>query len=277
MELREFVLAAIKEDVGDGDHSSLASIPANKIGMATMKAKETGIIAGVSIGKEIFEMIDPELHVNCLLSDGDTVNFGDIIMTIEGSCHSILKAERLVLNVMQRMSGVATTTNKYASIISHTSARVLDTRKTTPNMRFFEKEAVKIGGGTNHRFGLYDMIMLKDNHVDFAGGIDAALNATASYLKENNKDLKVEIETRNLEEVKAVLANGKADRIMLDNFTPEETKIAVETIKGRMETESSGGITLSTIKDYAETGVDFVSVGALTHSVKSLDISLIVE
>ena len=266
---------AFAEDIGDGDHTTLCSIPADAIGKANLIIKETGILAGVKIGVDVFNKLDPKLAVDVLIKDGTKVNPGDIVFTVEGKVQSILQAERIVLNIMQRMSGIATTTNRYVALIDGTNAKVLDTRKTTPGMRMLEKQAVKIGGGMNHRIGLFDMILLKDNHVDFAGGIKKAIVGAQTYLKENNKQLKIEIEVRNIDELNEVLNLGGVDRVMLDNFTPEETREAVQIVNGRVELESSGGITIETIRDYAETGVDYISVGALTHSVKGLDMSLI--
>ena len=266
---------AFAEDIGDGDHTTLCSIPANAMGKAKLVIKETGVLAGVDVGATVFHKLNPELKINILINDGSQVEPGDVVLTVEGKIHSILQAERIVLNIMQRMSGIASTTRKYVALIEGTGAKVLDTRKTTPGMRMLEKQAVKIGGGENHRIGLFDMILLKDNHVDFAGGIEKAILGAQSYLKENNKQLKIEIEVRNLEELNEALNVGGVDRIMLDNFTPEKTKEAVEIVNGRVALESSGGITIQTIRDYAETGVDYISVGALTHSVKGLDMSLI--
>ena len=269
-----FIELALAEDVGDGDHSSLACVPNSVSGKAQMLIKEGGILAGVEIGVSIFKKVDTKLLVTVLLSDGTSVKQNDIAMTVEGSRQSILKAERLVLNVMQRMSGIATYTNKIVQLIDGTKTKVLDTRKTTPLFRTLEKQAVKIGGGENHRFGLYDMIMLKDNHIDYAGGIKAAVTKTKEYLNSTGRDLKIEVEARDLNEVKEILAIGGVDRIMLDNFNYSDTKTAVEIIGNTCETESSGGITIDTIRAYAECGVDYISVGALTHSIKSLDISL---
>lgn len=269
-----FIELALAEDVGDGDHSSLACVPNSVSGKAQMLIKEGGILAGVEIGVSIFKKVDTKLLVTVLLSDGTSVKQNDIAMTVEGSRQSILKAERLVLNVMQRMSGIATYTNKIVQLIDGTKTKVLDTRKTTPLLRILEKQAVKIGGGENHRFGLYDMIMLKDNHIDYAGGIKAAVTKTKEYLNSTGRDLKIEVEARDLNEVKEILAIGGVDRIMLDNFNYSDTKTAVEIIGNTCETESSGGITIDTIRAYAECGVDYISVGALTHSIKSLDISL---
>ena len=264
---------AFAEDIGDGDHTTLSCIPADAMGKSKLLIKGDGILAGVEIAKEIFHRFDPELKVTVLIGDGSEVKPGDIAMLVEGRIQSLLQTERLMLHVMQRMSGIATMTHRYVERLKGTKTRVLDTRKTTPGMRMLEKEAVKIGGGVNHRIGLFDMILLKDNHVDFAGGIANAINRAKEYCKAKGKDLKIEIEVRNLDELKQVLDNGGVDRIMFDNFTPEQTRKAVEMVGGRYETESSGGITFDTIRDYAECGVDFISVGALTHSVKCLDMS----
>jgi nicotinate-nucleotide pyrophosphorylase (carboxylating) len=273
-EADELIDIGIKEDLGDGDHTSLSCIPNDAKGQAKLLVKEKGILAGVEIAKLVFAKIDPTIKFSQFLNDGDSINIGDIAFSVEGNAQNILRAERLALNFMQRMSGIATQTNVYASIIAHTNAKVLDTRKTTPGLRYFEKLAVKIGGGENHRIGLYDLIMIKDNHIDFAGGITEALLKTYQYLKETNRNLKVEVEARNLEEVKEIMGTGLGNRIMLDNFTIEDTLKAVALIDGKYETESSGGITLETINSYAECGVDFISVGALTHQIKSLDLSL---
>ena len=266
---------AFAEDIGDGDHTTLCCIPEDAVGQSRLLIKEAGILAGVRAAKEIFKRFDPSLKMDIHIHDGARVEPGDVPFTVQGGIRSLLQTERLMLNVMQRMSGIATITRRYVDAIAGTGTqtRVLDTRKTTPGMRLLEKEAVKIGGGTNHRIGLFDMILLKDNHIDSCGGIDNALNRCADYLAQHGLRLKVEIETRSLDEIQQVLDNGKADRIMLDNFSVEETRKAVKLINGRCETESSGGITLDTIRQYAECGVDFISVGALTHSVKSLDIS----
>jgi len=247
------------------------------MGVAKLTAKDNGVIAGIEVAEKVFTKLDSSLKFTPLLKDGDTIEPGKLIFTVEGSEISILSAERLVLNIMQRMSGIATQTRKYVEAVKGTKTKILDTRKTTPGFRIFEKEAVKIGGGTNHRFGLFDMIMLKDNHIDFAGGIEKAIDSAISYLKENNKNLKIEVETRSIDDVRRVLNHGGVDRVMLDNFTPEQTIEAVKLINGAVEVESSGGITIETIRDYAECGVDFISVGALTHQVKSLDMSLTVE
>ena len=273
-EADELIDIGIKEDLGDGDHTSLSCIPYDAKGQAKLLVKEKGILAGVEIAKLVFAKIDPTIKFSQFLNDGDSINIGDIAFSVEGNAQNILRAERLALNFMQRMSGIATQTNVYASIIAHTNAKVLDTRKTTPGLRYFEKLAVKIGGGENHRIGLYDLIMIKDNHIDFAGGITEALLKTYQYLKETNRNLKVEVEARNLEEVKEIMGTGLGNRIMLDNFTIEDTLKAVALIDGKYETESSGGITLETINSYAECGVDFISVGALTNQIKSLDLSL---
>lgn len=271
---KSFVQSALQEDVGDGDHSALATIPANKKGKCRLLVKEDGIIAGVEAAKEIFKIIDPKFKFVQLIKDGQKVKVGDIAFTIEGSSQKLLTAERLVLNVMQRMSGIATKTNHLQALCKGTKTKVIDTRKTTPGFRFFEKWAVVIGGGANHRFGLYDMIMIKDNHIDFAGGIIEAIDATHSYLKKTKKKLAIEVETRTLNDVKLILNKGGVQRIMLDNYSIADTKKAVQLINGKYEVESSGGITEKTIASYAKCGVDFISVGALTHHVKSLDLSL---
>lgn len=273
-EIHDFILRALQEDIGDGDHSSLASIPEGTQGKAQMLIKDQGIIAGLELAKIIFHLNDPSMDVRLFLHDGMEVKKGDVAMEVEGSVHAILRAERLVLNLVQRLSGIATRTFEMNKLIEGTGCTLLDTRKTTPGLRLLEKWAVKMGGGANHRIGLYDMIMLKDNHNDYAGGITKAVNNTLAYLKEKELHLKIEVETRNLEEVKEALATGKVDRIMLDNFSVEAMKEAVSLIDGKVETEASGGITEDTIRAYAETGVDFISVGALTHSVRSMDISL---
>jgi nicotinate-nucleotide pyrophosphorylase (carboxylating) len=272
--LREFISESLAEDIGDGDHSSLACIPSNATGKAKLLIKEKGILAGLRVAAELFAVADKDLKLEIILADGIPVVPGDIAFYITGSQQSILKSERLVLNIMQRMSGIATSTHEYVSRIEGLKTRILDTRKTTPSLRFLEKEAVRIGGGMNHRMGLFDMIMLKDNHIDYAGGIEKAITATREYLKKNNLDLKVEIEARNIDDVRKIISAGGADRIMLDNFSVKDTAAAVKEIAGRIETESSGGITLETIRSYAECGVDYISVGALTHHIKSLDMSL---
>lgn len=261
------------EDIGDGDHTTLSCIPATAIGQSQLIVKENGVLAGVEVARKIFKAFDPELKMTEFISDGAEVKVGDIAFVVEGRIQSLLQTERLMLNVMQRMSGVATRTSQYVKMLEGTKTRVLDTRKTTPGLRLLEKEAVKIGGGVNHRIGLYDMILLKDNHVDFAGGIDKAILRAQDYLKEKGKNLKIEIEVRSFDELAQVMAIGGVDRIMLDNFSVENTSKAVEIIDGKFETESSGGITFETLRQYAECGVDYISVGALTHSVKSLDLS----
>ncbi len=265
---------AIAEDIGDGDHTSLACIPDTEKGTVKLLVKENGILAGTEIALKIIAKIDANLKTEVFIKDGSKIKVGDITLKISGRVISILQAERLVLNFMQRMSGIATQTAAYANLISDLKTRVLDTRKTTPGLRIVEKLAVLAGGAVNHRMGLYDMVMIKDNHVDFAGGIANAINSVNSYLKSKNKNIKIEIEVRNFEELNQVLATGKVHRIMLDNFTTEDTKKAVELIGGRYETESSGGITFDTLRGYAECGVDYISVGALTHQIKSLDLSL---
>ncbi len=270
----ELIKLAFKEDIGDGDHTTLSTIPETATGKVQLIIKENGILAGVEVALQIFHAFDPELKVTVFITDGSEVKYGDIAFTVEGKTQSLLQTERLVLNVMQRMSGIATTTRKYVDKLKGTKTRILDTRKTTPGMRILEKEAVAIGGGTNHRIGLFDMILLKDNHIDFAGGIENAIMRAKEYAKNKGKELPVEVEVRNFDELNEVLTIGGVDRIMLDNFNVENTRKAVELVNGKYEIESSGGITFDTIRDYAETGVDFISVGALTHSVKSLDMSL---
>lgn len=272
-DLIPFLQRAFAEDIGDGDHTTLSSIPADVVGKSRLIIKEAGVVAGVEVAKEVFNYFDPELKVTQFITDGSEVKPGDIVFEVEGLVHSLLQTERLMLNIMQRMSGIATVTRKYVKELEGTHTRVLDTRKTTPGMRLLEKEAVKLGGGVNHRIGLYDMILLKDNHVDFAGGIENAIHRAKDYLKANNKNLKIEIEVRSLDELERVMNVGGIDRIMLDNFDLRTTREAVKRIDGKYETESSGGITFSTLRQYAECGVDYISVGALTHSVKSLDIS----
>lgn len=264
---------AFAEDIGDGDHTTLCSIPTEATGAQKLLVKEAGILAGVEVAKKIFHRFDPELQIEQFLNDGDEIKPGDVAFIVRGKVRSLLQTERLMLNVMQRMSGIATTTAKYMKLLEGTGCKVLDTRKTTPGMRMLEKAAVKIGGGKNHRIGLFDMILLKDNHVDFCGGITNALDRAKAYLKENNKNLKIEIEVRNFKELDEALSHGGADRIMLDNFSVEDTRKAVEIINHQTEVESSGGITIETIRNYAECGVDYISVGALTHSVKCLDLS----
>lgn len=264
---------AFAEDIGDGDHTTLCCIPGDAMGKSHLLIKEDGILAGVEVAKRVFARFDPTLQVEVLIGDGSPVKKGDIVMVVSGKIRSLLQTERLMLNIMQRMSGIATMTHKYVERLKGTKTRVLDTRKTTPGMRMLEKQAVKIGGGVNHRIGLFDMILLKDNHVDFAGGIKNAIERCHKYLEEKSLDLKIEIEVRNFDEIQQVLDCGGVDRIMLDNFSVEDTKKAVKMIDGKYETESSGGITFDTIRQYAECGVDFISVGALTHSVKGLDMS----
>jgi len=272
--LKEFILKSLAEDVGGGDHTSLACIPESAEGKAKLIIKEKGILAGIRVAKELFPAVDKNLKLELLLDDGAVIVPGEIAFYVSGRQQSILKAERLVLNIMQRMSGIATVTNEYVSQLKGLNTKILDTRKTTPGFRFLEKEAVRIGGGINHRMGLYDMILLKDNHIDYAGGIINAIEKTREYLRKNNLNLKIEIEARSIEDVRTILATGGVDRIMLDNFSVANTLLAVREIGGKFETESSGGITLSTIRSYAECGVDFISVGALTHHIKSLDMSL---
>lgn len=269
----DLIKLAFAEDIGDGDHTTLCCIPATEMGKSQLIIKEDGVLAGVEMARRVFKAFDPELKMTVFIEDGAEVKKGDIAFVVEGKVQSLLQTERLMLNIMQRMSGIATTTRKYVKQLEGTKTHVLDTRKTTPGMRMIEKEAVRIGGGMNHRIGLFDMILLKDNHVDFAGGISKAINRAHAYLKEKGKNLKIEIEVRNFDELEEALQTGGVDRIMLDNFTPENTREAVRRVAGRVELESSGGITFDTLRDYAECGVDYISVGALTHSVKSLDMS----
>ena len=269
----DLIKLAFAEDIGDGDHTTLCCIPATEMGKSQLIIKEDGVLAGVEMARRVFKAFDPELKMTIFIEDGAEVKKGDIAFVVEGKVQSLLQTERLMLNIMQRMSGIATTTRKYVKQLEGTKTHVLDTRKTTPGMRMIEKEAVRIGGGMNHRIGLFDMILLKDNHVDFAGGISKAINRAHEYLKEKGKNLKIEIEVRNFDELEEALQTGGVDRIMLDNFTPENTREAVRRVAGRVELESSGGITFDTLRDYAECGVDYISVGALTHSVKSLDMS----
>ena len=273
--LDELIKSALREDIGDGDHSTLACIPASAVNAAKMVAKADGILCGAEVGQRVFNLVDGSLKVVMLKHDGDALAKGDIIMTIEGHAGSILTAERTALNYMQRLSGIATETHRMVRMLDGLHTRLLDTRKTTPNMRLLEKYAVACGGGTNHRIGLYDMVMLKDNHIDFAGGIEQAIDRTHNYLETKGKDLRIEIEVRDLDELQRVLDHGGVDRIMLDNFDVAMLREAVRRIDGRYETEASGGITEATLRAYAETGVDFISVGALTHHIKSLDISLV--
>ncbi len=272
--LNQLIDTAIKEDIGDGDHSSQSCIPETATGKMQLLAKEEGILAGVEIAAFVFKKFNPNILIDIFIEDGASIKPGDVVFTVEGNIVDLLKAERLVLNIMQRMSGIATNTSIYVKQLSGLHTKVLDTRKTTPGLREIEKLAVKIGGGVNHRMGLYDMIMLKDNHIDFAGGIAQAVEKVKAYLKEKGKDLKIEVEVRDFNELNQVLAIDGIHRVMLDNFTPADTKKAVELINGRLETESSGGITFETLRDYAECGVDYISVGALTHHIKSLDLSL---
>ncbi len=280
--LDELIRMALLEDVGDGDHSTLACIPPTALGTAKMVAKQDGILCGMEVGERVFHFVNDSfykssvpLKVTCLKNDGEEVRKGDVLMIVEGASGVILTAERTALNYMQRLSGIATETHRMVQMLEGLNTRLLDTRKTTPNMRLLEKYAVKCGGGTNHRIGLYDMVMLKDNHIDFAGGIEAAIDRTHAYLKEKGKDLKIEIEVRDLDELERVMKHGGVDRIMLDNFDVPTLREAVKRIEGKYETEASGGITDATLRGYAETGVDFISVGALTHHIKSLDISLV--
>lgn len=270
----ELITLAFAEDIGDGDHTTLCCIPSTEMGKSRLIIKESGVLAGVEMAQRIFKHFDPDMRMDIFICDGAEVKRGDIAFTVEGRVQSLLQTERLVLNVMQRMSGIATTTRRYVKALEGTKTRVLDTRKTTPGMRMLEKEAVRIGGGVNHRIGLFDMILLKDNHVDFAGGIEQAITRAQSYLEEKRKKLKIEIEVRNFKELDEVMKVGGVDRIMLDNFSPSDTREAVRRIGGRYETESSGGITFDTLRDYAECGVNYISVGALTHSIQSLDMSL---
>jgi nicotinate-nucleotide pyrophosphorylase (carboxylating) len=270
----EILLNALKEDIGPGDYSGLACIPENALGKAKLLVKDNGVLAGVDVAKRVCQLIDPPLTFHGIMEDGTKVKKGDIAFEVTGSARSILAAERLMLNCMQRMSGIATLTKLYCDQIEGLSTKLLDTRKTTPGIRFLEKWAVRIGGGHNHRFALYDMVMLKDNHIDFAGGVEQAITNTKNFLAANNLDLKIEIEVRDFDELAEAMRVGGIDRIMLDNFTPENLEKALQIIDDKYETEASGGITLETLRSYAETGVDFISVGALTHSYKSLDMSL---
>ncbi|MGN8071821.1 carboxylating nicotinate-nucleotide diphosphorylase [Mucilaginibacter sp. 22184] len=272
--IHHFIIEALKEDVGDGDHTSLSTIPADSTGKAKLLVKDEGILAGVELALEIFKIVDADLKVNVFLNDGAAIKPQDVAFEVEGNSQSILKAERLVLNCMQRMSGIATKTRQIVDLLKDTNTKVLDTRKTTPGLRYLEKWAVRIGGGVNHRFGLYDMILIKDNHVDYAGGIRQAIERANQYLIDNNKKLAIEIEVRNLDELDQVLQTGHVNRILLDNFNFANLKQAVNIIQGRFITEASGGITIDNIRGYAECGVDYISVGALTHSIKSLDLSL---
>lgn len=263
-----------EEDIRGGDHTTLSTIPKEASGKAILHVKQEGFIAGIRVAERIFHRFDPQLSMDIFMEDGAPISPGDLAFEVEGSAQTILQCERLVLNIMQRMSGIATSTREYVQLVNGTGAQILDTRKTTPGFRLLEKEAVRLGGGVNHRFGLFDMIMIKDNHIDFAGGIEQAVKGALDYLEASNLDLKIEVETRNIDDVKEVLGIGGIHRIMLDNFNPELTREAVDLINGSVETESSGGITRDTIRSYAECGVDYISVGALTHQVKSLDLSL---
>lgn len=269
----ELLNLSFAEDLGDGDHTTLSTIPADAMGRSRLIIKEDGILAGVDVAEKVLHKVDPSIKLNVMIGDGARVKKGDIAFTAEGSVRSLLIAERTMLNIMQRMSGVATMTRRYQDELEGLHTRVLDTRKTTPGMRMLEKDAVKIGGGTNHRIGLFDMILIKDNHIDFAGGIEKAIQRANDYCKENGKELKIEVEVRSLDDIHRVLKHGGVDRIMFDNFTPELTKEAVALVNGKVKTESSGGITLENLRAYGEAGVDFISVGALTHSVKGLDMS----
>lgn len=275
--LLNHIKLALEEDVRDGDHSSLACISKTTTDKAKLVAKQDGIICGIEIAKRVYSLVDNTIVFNPLMQDGDRISRGDIVFRVEGAAIGILTAERTALNYMQRLSGIATTTNQYVEIIKGTNAKLLDTRKTTPSMRLFEKYAVKVGGGYNHRIGLFDMIMLKDNHIDFAGGIEQAIRKSRQYLRDINKDLKIEIEVRSMEELETVMSVGQVDRIMLDNFTPKLTLEALKLIAGKYETESSGGINEDTILSFAKTGVDYISVGSLTHQIKSLDLSLVAD
>lgn len=269
----DLLTLAFAEDIGDGDHTTLSTIPADAMGRSRLLIKEEGILAGVEVARKVLAKVDPEIRMEVFIGDGAKVKPGDVAFIAEGSVRSLLIAERTMLNIMQRMSGVATMTHRYQSELSGLKTRVLDTRKTTPGMRMLEKEAVKIGGGTNHRIGLFDMILIKDNHEDFAGGLEKAVERARQYCRDNGKDLKIEVEVRSLDDIRRLMAIGGVDRVMFDNFTPELTREAVGIVNGTMETESSGGITLSNLRQYGEAGVDFISVGALTHSVKGLDMS----
>lgn len=273
-QIKAFLRTAIQEDIGDGDHTSLSTIPTGQQGKARLLVKQNGIIAGVSLSKIIFQEINPKLELTYFIQDGAAVTEKDIVLEVQGSIHSILQAERLVLNIMQRMSGIATYTHLLTDQLKGGNTKLLDTRKTTPGFRWFEKEAVRIGGGTNHRFGLFDMILIKDNHVDYAGGVPQALKAAKKYLQETGRTLAIEIEARTMDEVRQVLAEGGIQRIMLDNFSPEQVKEALKVINGQLEVELSGGITEATIAQYAHLGADYISIGSLTHSYKSLDLSL---
>ena len=275
LSLEKIITQALQEDVGDGDHTSLACIPETAQGSAVLKAKESGVLAGVEVARQVYAQVDPSLEFRKKMEDGTRIKPGDVVFELKGSSRSILTGERLALNFMQRMSGIATQTRHLVDLLQGTQTKILDTRKTSPNLRLLEKMAVKIGGGNNHRFGLYDMMMIKDNHIDFAGGIQQAIDSAHDYLQKNQKKLAIEIEVRNFDELSQVLDRGGVQRIMLDNFSPSDLKKAVDIIAGRYETEASGGITEQTIRAYAETGVDYISVGALTHQIRSIDLSLI--
>ena len=272
--IRNLIQMTLREDIGDGDHSSLSCIPADAPGAMQLLVKQNGILCGVDVAREVLRQVDSSIQMEQLLQDGDAIHIGDIVFRLYGSARSMLTAERTLLNFMQRMSGIATTTHEYVDLVKDTNVTLLDTRKTTPNMRIFEKYAVTVGGAQNHRFGLFDMMMLKDNHIDFAGGIEKAIDAANKYLKDNNMQLNIEIETRSLDDVQRVLEHGGVQRIMFDNFTPDMIRKGVKMVDHRMETEASGGIVKETLHDYAVTGVDFISVGAFTHQIKSLDMSL---
>lgn len=277
LSLDEIIIQALQEDIGDGDHTSLACIPETASGSAVLSAKAFGVLAGVEIAKRVYFQVDPNLQFRTILNDGVRLKPGDLVFEIKGSSRSILIGERLSLNFMQRMSGIATQTRKFVELLQGTHTKILDTRKTSPNLRLLEKMAVKIGGGENHRFGLYDRLLIKDNHIDFAGGIALAIEAAHDYLRKTQKKLPVEIEVRDFDELSQVLEKGGVQRIMMDNFSPEDLKKAIDKIDKRYETEASGGITLQTIRQYAETGVDYISVGALTHQIQSLDMSLLAK
>lgn len=274
MNIEEIVRIALAEDLGDGDHTSMATVPENAMGEAVLLAKEVGVLAGVEVAREVFLQIDPETKIDVYIKDGSNIKPGDEVLVLRGRSRSLLSAERTALNFIQRMSGIATYTNKVVNLIEDCRSTLLDTRKTTPCNRAVEKMAVKIGGGSSHRFGLYDMIMIKDNHVDYAGGIRNAVEATHKYLKKHNKNLKIELEVRNFEELNEAMEVGGIDRVMLDNFNPTDLTKALKIVDGKFETEASGGINIETIREFAKTGVDFISVGALTHQIKSLDLSL---
>jgi nicotinate-nucleotide pyrophosphorylase (carboxylating) len=273
-DLESFIDLWFREDIGEGDHTTFSTIPIDATGSAKLLVKETGILAGHAVAQRIFQQFDKDIELHPLMEDGSSISPGDLVFRVSGKVHTILQCERLVLNVMQRMSGIATTTSAYVNLLEGCGTKILDTRKTTPGMRFLEKEAVRLGGGVNHRFGLYDMIMIKDNHIDFAGGISQAIDACMAYLEKKHLALDIVVEARSLEDVEVILSKGGVRRILLDNFSVEMTRKAVQLIDQRIETESSGGITMETIRSYAECGVDYISVGALTHQIKSLDLSL---